>query len=51
MGYTWVNESSVSFRALPGVIFNPLAVTSLIISDDNEEKEDHDQNKTMIEKK
>jgi hypothetical protein len=51
MGYTWVNESAVSIRTLPGFIFNPSAVTSLIINDNNEEKEDHDQNKTMIEKK
>ncbi len=38
-------------HVLPGFIFNPSAVTSLIINDNNEEKEDHDQNKTMIEKK
>jgi hypothetical protein len=59
IGYTWIDESPVSIRTLPGFIFDPSTITSSTINDDNEEEEEEDDDdddddddgkKMMVEK-
>jgi hypothetical protein len=45
-----VDESPVSIRTLPGFTFDPSIVTSLIINNDNEDREEYNQKKAMTEK-
>ncbi len=50
IGYTWLDETPVSIRTLLGFTFDPSTVTSLVINDDNEEREEYNQKKTRLEK-
>jgi hypothetical protein len=45
-----LDETPASIRTLLGFTFDPSTVTSLIINDDNEEKEEYNQKKTRVEK-
>ncbi|CAF4320639.1 unnamed protein product, partial [Rotaria sordida] len=52
IGYTWVDESPVSVRTLPGFIFDPSTISSSTTNyDNNEEKEEHNENQLMVEEK
>ncbi len=48
IGYTWVDESPISIRTLPGFIFDPSTVTFPTIDVDDEEKEESNES-TMVE--
>jgi hypothetical protein len=50
IGYTWVDDSPITLRTLPGFVFDPTAITSSTINDDeNEENEEHEKEKSMAE--
>ncbi|CAF1523278.1 unnamed protein product [Rotaria sordida] len=52
IGYTWIDESPVSIRTLPGFIFDPSTVTiSTTNNDNNEEEEEHNEDQLMAEEK
>ena len=42
IGYTWVDQSPVSLRTLPGFVFDPSTITDEIISDDDNETNNTD---------
>ena len=49
IGYTWVCQSPVSIRTLPGFVFDPSTVTSSsIYSDENEKKNEDNANIIII---
>ena len=52
IGYTWIDESPVSIRTLPGFLFDPSTVTiSTTNNDNNEEEEEHNEDQLMTEEK
>ncbi|CAF1428919.1 unnamed protein product [Rotaria sordida] len=48
IGYTWIDESPVSIRTLPGFLFDPSTVTISTTNNNNNEEEEEDNEDQLI---